>query len=125
MQGGGGHLYALGGRDEDTAHASAECLAFTPPDSSGNLTFEKKWRPIEPMSCPRYHFGATVYCGRVIVVGGLDTNQTQLKSAGIFTRNRFNGNGKWREVGEHTYVFGKIEALLSTGFGLMFFCKSF
>ncbi len=126
MQGGGGHLYALGGRDKGTAHASAECLAFTPPDSSGNITFKKKWRLIESMSCPRYHFGATVLCGRVIVVGGMGNFLTELHSAEIFTRSRFNGAGQWSEVKDGSpCICGKIETLLPTRFGLTFFCKFF
>ncbi len=126
MQGGRGHLYALGGRDEDTAHASAECLAFTPPDSSGNFTFEKKWRLIESMSCPRYHFGATVLCGRVIVAGGVGTFFTNLQSTEIFTRSRFNGAGQWSEVKDGSpEIWGKIEALLPTMFGLTFFSTFF
>ncbi len=112
-------MYAIGGRDGDEVHSSVECLCIDGRPSASKI----KWRRVGPLTQARCHFGSVAFMGEVIVVGGVGPGDAPIKSIEMFARKRFNGDGLWQGAVEPRFIQGRIEGLVSSYNGLMFFCK--
>ncbi len=108
----------IGGDGWDNVHSSVECLCI-----GAHRTAKLKWRHVGPLTQARCHFGAVAFRGEVIVVGGLGPSDTRLETTEIFTLKRLRGDGQWQSTVEPRCIQGRIEGLVSSYNGLMFFCK--